>query len=186
MFDNIISGNVGPGDGIKLFDSDLSDGILVGQEEVELDITLDSGCAGHVCGDSDAPGYAVNPSEGSRCGQNFVVGNGSKDPNRGQLELYFIVTEEEKEHEPKAIFQVAKVTRPLMSVSRIRDQRMICHVDAQKAVVKDPKGRIVCTCLRKGGLCNCRSKFKTPFEGMGIDAEVAASQSHTPTDLESV
>ena len=38
---------------------------------------------------------------------------------------------------------------------------------AEKAVVKDQKGRVVCTFRRKGGLYVCRTKLKSPFARRG-------------------
>ena len=61
------------------------------QEWVETDIvlTLDSGCCDHILDIADAPGYqgALMESAGSKRGQRFVVGNGERVPNRGQIKL---------------------------------------------------------------------------------------------------
>ena len=51
--------------------------------DVESEVALDSGSIVHVCRDSDAPGYILEESNGSRRGQNFLVGNGAKMPNMG-------------------------------------------------------------------------------------------------------
>ena len=63
----------------------------------------------------------------------------------------------------KTTFQLAKVTRPLMSVSRICDGGMTALFDDKKAVVRDSKGKIVCVFKRQGGLYVCRMKLKAPF-----------------------
>ena len=65
-------------------------------------------------------------------------------------------------HDVASTFQVAQVTRPLMSVSKICDQKFTCHFDDQKAVVKDRQGKIVCTFLRRGGLYICKMNLKSP------------------------
>ena len=54
-----------------------------------IELTLDSGCCEHVQDLADAPGYAnfITSSLGSRRGQNFVVGNGQKVPNEGEVHL---------------------------------------------------------------------------------------------------
>ena len=54
-------------------------------EDIEIAITLDSGCADHVMDAGEAPGYSVLPSAGSRRGQNFIVGDGAKVPNKARF-----------------------------------------------------------------------------------------------------
>ena len=65
--------------------------ILMAQDfvETEIMITLDSGCCEHVMDIADALGYQdhLAPSPGSRNRQHFVVGNGQRIPNEGQVEL---------------------------------------------------------------------------------------------------
>ena len=56
-------------------------------QDVDVEFTLDSGCCNHVLDSEDAPGYLVQESVGSRRGQNFVVGNGERVPNEGQVHL---------------------------------------------------------------------------------------------------
>ena len=57
--------------------------------ETDVQLTLDSGCCDHILDNADAPGYAnaLQPSAGSKRRQRFVVGNGERVPNRGQLKL---------------------------------------------------------------------------------------------------
>ena len=47
-------------------------------DQVEVDVTLDSGACDHVMDAEDAPGYTVRPSQGSRIWNNFVVGDGRR------------------------------------------------------------------------------------------------------------
>ena len=56
-------------------------------EDVDIEVTLDSGACRHVMPTEDAPGYDIQDSPGSRRGQNFIVGNGEKVPNEGQVHL---------------------------------------------------------------------------------------------------
>ena len=63
-------------------------------------------------------------------------------------------------------FQVAGVTRPLMSVGRVCDQGMFCNFDKEKAVVVAPDGREVCRFERRGGLYVANLALKQP-EGFG-------------------
>ena len=54
-------------------------------QDVEFDVALDSGSQDHVCDEVDCPGYATEPSPGSSRGQCFIVGNGGRLDNMGQL-----------------------------------------------------------------------------------------------------
>ena len=78
------------------------DDILVNQPkewpEVSFEVALDSGSVVHVRSNEDALGYLLEPSAGSRRGQKFMMG--APDQNS----------------ELQSVFQIAAVTRPLMSV----------------------------------------------------------------------
>ena len=56
-------------------------------QDVTIQVTLDSGCCDHVVDAGEAPGYCILESAGSKRRQNFVVGNGSKVPNQGEVHL---------------------------------------------------------------------------------------------------
>ena len=130
-----------------------------------IQITLDSGCVEHVMCLEDAPGYdgAVTQSAGSLRKQNFLVGNGQALPNQGEMKLNM----ESHDGIPlSSVFQVAGVTRPLMSVGRVCDQGMKCVFDKEKAVVIAPDGREVCCFERRGGLYVASLTLKQP-EGFG-------------------
>ena len=55
--------------------------------ETVIELTLDSGCCDIVLDLSDTLGYdcVLGPSPGSKQGRNFIVGNGERLPNRGQI-----------------------------------------------------------------------------------------------------
>ena len=65
-----------------------------------------------------------------------------------------------------SVFQVAGVTRPLMSVGRVCDQGMQCLFDKTKATIVAPDGREVCRFERRGGLYVAQLTLKAP-EGFG-------------------
>ena len=62
----------------------------------------------------------------------------------------------------KSTFQVAEVTRPLMSVSRVCDQGLTCNFTDTHALVLDKAGKIVVSFERRGGLYIARMKLKPP------------------------
>ena len=64
-------------------------------------------------------------------------------------------------------FQLARVTRPLMSVSKICDSGLTAHFDREKAVVRDARGKTVTVFKRVGGLYICKMKLKKPFTRQG-------------------
>ena len=130
-------------------------------QESYVTITLDSGCCDHVADIIDIPGYQnhIQPSPGSRRGQNFVVGNGERLPNEGQIEVNMQANDDK---EFFSVFQVAEVTRPLMSISRICEQGFVCVFDVNGAKVMNQQGETVCTFGRDGGLYTGKLKLKSP------------------------
>ena len=66
------------------------DDVLINDErwqDVDLQVTLDSGCCKHVLPADAAPGYEVVDSPSSMRGLGFMVGNGARVPNEGQMSL---------------------------------------------------------------------------------------------------
>ena len=131
--------------------------------ETDILLTLDSGCCDHICDIADAPGYAqvLHPSAGSRRGQRFIVGNGARVPNAGQVRLK-MQSKDEAGVLMSSVFQVAEVTRPLMSVSRICDQDMVCIFEKTHARIVDKHGTEVSRFERDGGLYTCTMKLRRP------------------------
>ena len=66
----------------------------------------------------DAPGYAVEPSAGSKAGAAFIAANGARIPNRGQMTLSLKSDGGQPIH---STFQVCQTNRPLWSVGKICD-----------------------------------------------------------------
>ena len=129
--------------------------------DTEIEVTLDSGCCEHVMDIADAPGYCafITESSGSRRKQNFIVGNGEKVPNEGQVTLNMFADDTKA---IRSVFQIAEVTRPLMSVGRICDQGMLCTFDESKALITDKDNNEVCRFDRRGGLYVATMKLKSP------------------------
>ena len=131
--------------------------------ETDIVITLDSGCVDHLADMADMPGYAcvLEPSPGSKRGQAFIVGNGSKVKNQGQVRLQMKTTDD-KAQSLNSIFQVAEITRPLMSVSRICDQGLECLFTKEGAKIMTQKGEVVAKFDREGGLYTATMRLKAP------------------------
>ena len=139
--------------------------LLLGEwEDIEIEVTLDSGCCDHVLDSCDAPGYDIAESPGSRRNQNFIVGNGARVPNEGQVLLNLEASVDGKPSLVRSIFQVAEISRPLMSVSRMCDQGLMASFTDKDATIKNGDGTTVCTFQRRGGLYVTTMKLKKPAE----------------------
>ena len=146
-------------------DDGAGDEALLGDwEDLEIEITLDSGCVDHVMDAAEAPGYCILESAGSKRKQNFVVGNGQRCPNKGEMHLNMEAFVGSMAYPIKSVFQIADITRPLMSVSKICDQGLQCIFMADKAVVKNAKNETVCEFQRRGGLYVATMRLKRPIE----------------------
>ena len=120
---------------------------------------MDSGSVVHVCSESDTPGYLIEQSPGSKVGQQFLMGDGGETPNLGQKHLS-LQSENDKF---TSCFQVAAVTRPLMSVGKICDNDHTVEFDKVRAIVRDKNRQEICTFTRQpGGLYTAKLKLKAP------------------------
>ena len=120
------------------------------QEEIPFEVVLDSGAAEHVSDSVDAPGYAVEASEGSKAGKGFIAANGGRIPNKGQMTLSL---KTEGNQKIQSTFQVCGTNRPLWSVAKICDSGCSVTFDAKQAVVtQKATGKQVCSFQRQGGL----------------------------------
>ena len=93
-----------------------ADAILLNEtwKDIEFEVALDSGSVVHVCSLEDVPGYKLSESPGSRRGQEFLMGDGGTIPNLGQSQLN--LSDCNVGRDIQSVFQIAAVTRPLMSV----------------------------------------------------------------------
>jgi hypothetical protein len=136
--------------------------------DTEIEICLDSGCCEHVMDLGDAPGYSafITESPGSKRQQQFIVGNGARVPNEGQLLLNMESSTTAGVMKLQSCFQVAEVTRPLMSVSRVCDQGLECRFTETEARVMSKSGKTLVSFQRQGGLYISKMRLKPP-EGFG-------------------
>ena len=131
-------------------------------------MALDSGAIVNVCHPDDCPGYVIQESIGSKRGQNFVVGDEGKLANLGEWNLNLEAPKGEGSSSVSSIFQVAKVTRPLMSVGHICDQGLNVVFDKLHAIVRNQEGTEVCRFTRgDSGLYTAKMKLKMPFGRQG-------------------
>ena len=117
-----------------------------------MTVALDSGAGDHVVGPDDIPNFNIEPSAGSRAGRGFIAANGNKIANLGQSKVR--VMDSEANSAFRSVVQVAEVSRPLYSVSKICDSNPGVEVtfNSRAAQVKDKNGKIVAKFKRQGGL----------------------------------
>ena len=123
-------------------------------------MALDPGSVWHVCAPEDIPGYHVGDSAGSRRGQEFLMGDGGTIPNLGENRLN--LSEDGKDLQ--SVFQIAAVTRPLMSVGRICDQGHDIKFNSKMATVHSVDGSELCRFQRQSnGLYVAKLKLRNPL-----------------------
>ena len=117
-----------------------------------------------MCAPDDCPGYRCEDSPGSRRGQEFLVGDGGTIPNLGQSRLN--LSDDSKDIQ--SIFQLAAVTRPLMSVGKICEEGHSITFNNVMAIVNSKDGEELCRFHRKdGGLYVAKMKLRNPDSPFG-------------------
>ena len=130
-------------------------------EDIEFEVALDSGSVVHVCAPGDCPGYMLQESPGSKRGQEFQMGDGGLIKNLGQKQLN--LSDSMIGRDVQSVFQIAAVTRPLMSVGRICDEGHEITFNNRCAVVRTKEGEELCRFSREpGGLYVAKLKLRSP------------------------
>ena len=89
------------------------------------------------------------------------MGDGGTIPNLGQSKLN--LTDESVDRDIQSVFQIAAVTRPLMSVGKICDEGHSVTFDSVNAIVKASDGSELCKFVRSsGGLYVAKLKLRSP------------------------
>ena len=135
-------------------------------EEITVEVTADSGAGKHVSGPDVVEGYPIEPSEGSRTNRHFIGPSGERITNHGQTSLNL----ESNGQKLQGLFQIADVTRMLMSVSQMCDHDCEVHFNKQRGQVTNSKGKVVATFPRKGGLYTAQMTLKAPRIGARPEA----------------
>ena len=127
-----------------------------------MECCLDTGAAVHAADRVDFPGHAVEASPGSQAGQKFQAAGGKVIGNEGQLHA-FMEPHNCNRVQLQVCFQVAKVSRPLISVSKLTEMgelQVLCKKD--EALIVTNKGATVARFARRGGLYVAMMKVKNP------------------------
>ena len=106
----------------------------------KVKVIMDSGAAESVCPRSMAPQFAIRDSAASKAGVYYTSANGGHIPNLGEQHVPFCLANGAR---TIATFQVAEVSRPLMSVARLCEMgnRILCG--ANGGVMLNLKKRVM-------------------------------------------
>ena len=132
-------------------------------EFLEVEWTADTGATVHVADKESLPFHTVRPSAGSRLGQNFQAAGGKLIANEGEINVIMLPPDVEEGIELSACVQCAKVTRPLLSISKITESgklKFVCEKDDAKII--DRSGKILAVFKRKGGLYTTTMRIRNP------------------------
>jgi len=138
-------------DVLKIFELDDTDELLAAADARPrvVRVALDSGAGDHVASPDDIDGMVMEESPGSRADKHFIAANGQRIKNRGQVQAKMV--DNKLGTSFGSTFQVADVSRPLYSVSKMCDAGAKVEIDAKEAVVKKG-GRTLARFVRQGGL----------------------------------
>ena len=135
---------------------------MAGEPEfMEVERTLDTGATVHAADRLDFPGYEVMESEGSRNKQKFQAAGGKLIDNEGQAKLVMLCPGVDRELTCNV--QIAKVTRPLLSVTKMTESgkvTVLCKQDV--AEVLDQNGKLLATFQKSGGLYVAMMRVRNP------------------------
>ena len=130
-------------------------------EFIEVEMTLDTGATVHAADRIDLPYHLVLDSPGSLAGQQFQAAGGKLIDNEGQATVAMLAPG--SDCELTCNIQIAKVTRPLLSVTKMTESgkiNVLCKKD--EALVLDEKGKTLATFKRKGGLYTAIMRVRNP------------------------
>ena len=147
-------------DVLNMLDIEADDEIMAADyEEVEVKVTADSGAGDHVSNRHDLGSPEVRPSKGSKMGKAFMAASGDRIENEGESDVLL----EGGSIPIKSVFQIANVTRPLMSISRICDHDgNTVTFDKDKGIVYNKNRKELCRFVRDGALYTMKFKVKRP------------------------
>ena len=107
----------------------------------------------------------IEASPGSKAGQGVIVGNGVRVPSDGQS-LLNLQASGKSGNSVSTMFQVAAVSRPLMSVGRLCNNGMDILFKKDRADLLAPDGNVILSVGRQVcGLYVAKLKLKRPTNG---------------------
>ena len=128
-----------------------------------MEVILDSGASDHVAAREGIPGYQVEESPGSRAGRHYTGASGHRIVNEGQANVQMMMPGEGgKSSNITSTLQIANVTRPLLSVSRICANGFSVLRKKDHAVILDAQDNVVGRFEQKNGLYTATMQARNP------------------------
>ena len=124
--------------GLELWGENLKNKMPGGEGWVRVRAVIDSGAGASVGPKCLAGTGKLRPSSGSKAGQKFTSASGEPLKNEGEVVLPSFT---EDGLSLKATFQIADITRPLLSVSKICEKGNLISFGANGGVIMDENGR---------------------------------------------
>ena len=118
--------------------------------DLVIEVVADSGASDHIVSPTNIPWIEITPSRASRNGGGYVTASCDRIGNEGQCALQLEVAD--GENAANSVFQVAQVTRNLMSIGRICDNGNEVLFTKDKGVVTGKDGKAIVTFTRGKGL----------------------------------
>ena len=112
-----------------------------------MEVLVDSGAAATVVPEKLLPDHAIRQGSAARRGVHYLAADGGRIPNLGELDVQFLTREQ---HRCSMTFQVADVSKPILSVSDVV-----------------AKGNDVSFHATGGTITNHRSKTQISFHNVG-------------------
>jgi len=92
----------------------------------KVTVTVDSGSADHVAPEEEFSSSPLEESEGSKKGRRYIAANGQRVPNLGQRKVEMSTEDGQGLH---VCWQVTKVVKPLLSVSKLTSNGNVVILD---------------------------------------------------------
>ena len=130
-------------------------------EFLDIEFTLDTGASVHAIDKLDLPGHSIRESAGSKRKQHFQAAGDKFIPNEGETDVFILSNSSDAPCELVACMRIAKVTRPLLSVSKLTEgNRLKVLCDHEAAYIMNLQGEVLARFGRNGGLYTAVLKVK--------------------------
>jgi hypothetical protein len=127
----------------------------------EVEMTLDTGATVHAADRMDLPCHVIEESPGSRAGQQSQAAGGKLIANEGRAVVEMLAPG--ADGELVCSIQIAKVTRPLLSVTKIAESGKISVLSKKdEALVLDEPNKVLARFTRKGGRYTAIMRVRNP------------------------
>jgi len=130
-------------------------------EFIDVEMTLDTGATVHAADRVDLPYHLVEESPGSLAGQQLQAAGGKLIANEGQATVEMLAPG--SDCELVCSLQIAKVTRPLLSVTKMTESgkiSVLCKKD--EALVLGENNKVLAKFTRRGGLYTAIMRVRNP------------------------